>query len=124
MGDVLRYNKASKYHLILNVRAKTIKEDDGIFYYYSDKVMKWKDSTDDGKRRDDTIHFKSPFIPGEIYVGLNGNDVIHLKEDRSQRFCDNSFAWIPQHGIYRLNAATHEWTYMYYYPDYLSGYLT
>ncbi|VDM76277.1 unnamed protein product [Strongylus vulgaris] len=75
VGDVLRYNKTSKYHLILHVRAKTIKEDDGIFYYYSDRVMNWNRSRHDGTR-DDTIHFKSPFIPGDIYVGVGGNDVM------------------------------------------------
>ncbi|KHJ94057.1 hypothetical protein OESDEN_06018 [Oesophagostomum dentatum] len=74
----LRFNSNSKYHLILTVRAKTMKYDDGIFYHYKRSVMHWDRSYDDSRSVDDSIHYKSPFLIGEVEVKVDGKSVILL----------------------------------------------
>ncbi|CAJ0598028.1 unnamed protein product [Cylicocyclus nassatus] len=114
VGPVLRSERTSKYHIILHVRAKTIKYDDGIFYYYRESLMKWGESEDKHTEQDDTTFHQSPFLPGQVTVKLNGQTVLSVADGKN--FCYNMYSWIPQHGMYRLNATTHEWIYMFYYP--------
>ncbi|KAK6745219.1 hypothetical protein RB195_011752 [Necator americanus] len=99
-GDVLKYDSKGKYHLILNVRANEISSENGIFYWYTRKVMNWQDSRRTYINYDESLFHKSPFLPGEIKVHVNGNLVINRNDDSKR--CFNAYAWIPDHGIYLL----------------------
>ncbi|RCN49534.1 hypothetical protein ANCCAN_04306 [Ancylostoma caninum] len=120
-GDVLKDDPNGEYHLILNVRARKIDQETPITYFYTDKTMRWSYSKESDAEWNPKLYHHDPFLPGKIRVKVGNRVVIDRPDDPS--LCYNAYAWIPQHGIYRLNKKN-EWTQMFYYPHYYPQYLS